>query len=65
MTTYRVMGRSGPIGRGLTRELADDLADVSGGTVEVERAPNEMTAVEQAAFSDLGRAGREIEEDES
>lgn len=33
---YRVMGRSGPLGQGLTLEQARALAGVSGGTIEPE-----------------------------
>lgn len=37
MTTYRVMGRSGPIGRGLDLGPARDLAAVAGGLrVEID-----------------------------
>lgn len=45
--TYRVMGRSGPIGRGLTLEDAEKLAAVSGCTVEEEQVVrNEETRLQ-------------------
>lgn len=42
---YRVVGRSGPLGRDLDREAADRLAGVSGGTViaEPSQHPYEVT----------------------
>lgn len=33
---YYVMGRSGPLGRDLTKEAADELARVSGATVVID-----------------------------
>lgn len=36
MTTYRVLGRSGPLGRGLTKEGAEALAAVAGAEVVEE-----------------------------
>jgi hypothetical protein len=33
MMVYYVMGRSGPLGRNLTKKQAEALAKVSGGTV--------------------------------